>query len=66
MILPITRLRWIAANTIEEIELAVESLGFRIEIKGAPQFDPDEGGWILTFTLPDDETVRWKSIDLRD
>ena len=55
-----TRLRYIRAEKIEDIEMAVNMLQFKIEIKGAPI--KSDQFWVLFFVIPDN--VEFKSIDL--
>jgi len=58
----ITRLRYIAAPSIEELLIVVNNLGFKIEIKGAPI--RDKNGWVLFFVIPDN-VPEFESMDLR-
>lgn len=57
----VTRLRYIATLSLEELEMLVNNLGFKIEIKGAPV--REKNGWVLFFIIPDN--VDFKSLDLR-
>ena len=49
----VTRLRFIAAKTPAKIEEAVELLGTRVQIYGAPQWDGKR--WVLWFVPSDFE-----------
>lgn len=55
-----TRLRFIKAESPFDLINAVESLDFKVEIKGAPI--RDKNGWVLFFVIPDN--VNFKSVDL--
>jgi len=59
----VTRLRYIIAASPEMLVAAVELLGYKVEIKGAPI--PIKNGWILYFVLPENEGVKFESKDLR-
>jgi hypothetical protein len=58
-----TRLRYIAAPEIAMLLTAVESLTFRVEVKGNPVRDGKL--WFLFFVLPDDDRIRFNSIVLK-
>ena len=58
-----TRLRYLAADTPDEIVAALDQLQFKVEIKGAPI--KDGKGWILYFVIPEMEGLEWDSVDLR-
>ena len=54
-----TRLRWITVDNPEMLEMTVNELPFKIEIKSISKL-PDEK-WIIWFVLPETETVEFKS-----
>lgn len=56
-----TRLRYILASSLDELELAVNSLPFKIEIKGNPVNTGKK--WVLFFIIPD-SVDKFDSIDL--
>lgn len=56
-----TRLRYIAAKTLEDLELAINALPVKIEIKGNPV--RDKTGWVIFFVPPDSADII--SLDLR-
>lgn len=57
-----TRLRHIVAKSPEELESAVESLPFKVEIKGNPVFDREN--WYVFFTIADSVPDDFGSVDL--
>lgn len=59
-----TRARFLAADDLDTLFIALEALPFRVEFKDLVS-DPVKGGWIQTFILPDTEGIVWESLDLR-
>ena len=58
-----TRLRSIQTKTIDTLEMAVESLPFKIEIKGSPYL-AGNGYWCVHFVIPDN--AEFESVVLGD
>jgi hypothetical protein len=50
-----TRLRFIQADTPEDISQTVSALAFKVEIKGAPVLDGKR--WVLWFVIPDEQEM---------
>lgn len=59
-----TRLRSITAGNKQELEQAVNSLPFKIEIKTIQPTSSPKGGWIVYFILPEVDSIEFKSLDL--
>lgn len=55
-----TRLRFVASKDLGLITRWVESLPFKIEIKGNPV--KDKGKWYLFFNLPEEENPTFKKL----
>lgn len=58
-----TRIRYIASKDINKVINAVNSLGFKIEIKGAPVYDGKL--WRLFFILPESELIDLKNLEIK-
>ena len=59
-----TRLRYIAGNSLEAVYMAVDKLGFKVEVKGGPVVKDDR--WFLSFVLPELEGLDMQNIELED
>lgn len=59
-----TQLRSLIAKDVETLELAINRLQFKVELKGSPSPHPDGDGWVVWFVIPD-EIKDWMSLDLR-
>lgn len=59
-----TRLRWVSAKSPDDIVLFLDSLRYKVEIKGGPVRDKNR--WFLWFVLPEVEGLEFESrgIDL--
>lgn len=57
-----TRLRFFSSKTPEALVAAVDSLQFKVEIKGGPAHDGKR--WVLFFVLPEMEGIDLKSGDV--
>ena len=57
-----TRLRSIRAKSLDDIEQALDLLGFKVEIKSGP-LPVKAGDWVISFVIPDEQD--WESRDLR-
>lgn len=55
-----TRLRFIKAPSLEILMSAVESLPYKVEIKGSPVKDGD--AWVVFFTIPE-SVLTHESVD---
>ena len=57
-----TRLRHISSKSIDEIEIFLSRLGFRVQIYGSPVWNGKK--WFVFFVPPDDTNVNFNSVDL--
>lgn len=57
-----TRLRFISAKAAADLSVAVSSLPFKVEIKGAPVFDGTK--WFLWFIIPDEVDSKFQNVEL--
>lgn len=57
-----TRLRYISAVEASAISLAVSMLPFKVEIKGAAQWDGKR--WYLWFIIPEHDGLDFANLDL--
>lgn len=48
-----TQLRFVSSKDAERIAVYCNTLGYKVEIKGNPFFNPKDKKWYLWFIIPD-------------